>query len=165
MLAVGEHERHDRNETAVGMLKGMVRTLRFDTSPQHAAMVAAYPPEELEENTDADTLRFEYMERDGMDGPYDWWSEARFLSCRFMRQAHERGLSGLLKDPSTRASGPRFRGSSQSGTWIGGGRRCDTQGRRLQRVRRPSALILEMRPGRGILRGVPASLCAASSKE
>ena len=62
------------------------------------AMVAAYPPEELEENTDADTLRFEYMERDGMDGPYDWWSEARFLSCRFMRQAHERGLSGLLND-------------------------------------------------------------------
>ena len=61
-------------------------------------MLAAYPPEELEENTDADTLRFDYMERDGMDGPYDWWSEAQFLSCRFMLQAHDRGLSGLLKD-------------------------------------------------------------------
>jgi hypothetical protein len=66
--------------------------------PRLEAMVAAHPPEELEDSTDADTLRFDYMERDGMDGPYDWWCVAQLLSCRFLRQAHDRGLSRLLKD-------------------------------------------------------------------
>jgi hypothetical protein len=61
--------------------------------------LAAYPPEELASNTDADTLAYDY-ERGfaSEDGPNDWWSEAQLVACRFMRQAHDRGLAGLLRD-------------------------------------------------------------------
>jgi hypothetical protein len=97
-LATAERERYDRNISATEMLDDMACSLRIDTPDLEEAMVAAYPPEELEDATDADTLRFDYTERGLMDGPYDWWSEAQLLSCRFMRQAHDRGLSGLLKD-------------------------------------------------------------------
>jgi hypothetical protein len=97
-LADAEQQRYDRNEAAAKMLEENTPTLDFDAGELEKAMVAAYPPEELEDGTDADTLRFDYIERGIMDGPYDWWCDAQLLSCRFMRQAYDRGLSGLLQD-------------------------------------------------------------------
>ncbi len=45
-----------------------------------------YPPEELADNTDPDTLRFDY-EIHGRDTHYDWCCEARIMAVRFMPQA------------------------------------------------------------------------------
>lgn len=51
-----------------------------------AAMEAAYPPEELAANIDPDISRYDYERYDG-DTPVEWWTEARILAVRFMRQA------------------------------------------------------------------------------
>jgi len=101
-LVALEQERHDRNERAVRIIEEAAcskATRRFDTdSLAHGeAIVAAYPPEELEQNTDPDTLRYDY-EHMGMDTPYEWWWDAQLMACRFMRQAHDQGLAGFLKD-------------------------------------------------------------------
>ncbi len=96
-LAAVEQERHDRNETAVKIIEKAAHDLGFDTLAHEEAMAQAYPPEELEVNTDPDTLRYDY-ERIGEEGPYDWWCGAQLMACRFMRQAHDQGLAGLLRD-------------------------------------------------------------------
>src|SRR5688572_16726032 len=59
-LVAVEHQRHDHNKIAVEILKapaGSAYThLSADDMRAHeAAMLAAYPPDELEGNTDADT--------------------------------------------------------------------------------------------------------------
>ncbi len=100
-LVCVESERHDRNERVVRIIEEAAR----EDAPGEAvgglaheeAIAAAYPPEELEEGTDPDTLRYDY-ERTGEDSPHDWWCEAQIMACRFMRQAHDRGLAGLLTD-------------------------------------------------------------------
>ncbi len=69
-----------------------------DVEAYDEAALEAYPPEALEGNIDADTLRFDYDREDACDGPFDWWSDAQNLLCRFMRQAADKGLSGLLDD-------------------------------------------------------------------
>lgn len=98
-LVAIEQERHDRNEKAVRIIKEVVKTSSeaADTLAHAEAIAAAYPPEELEANTDPDTLRYDYGSM-GMDNPHDWWCEAQIMVCRFMRQAHDRGLAGLLTD-------------------------------------------------------------------
>jgi hypothetical protein len=100
-LVALESERHDRNETAVEIIAGFASAhgLDFDTLAHEEAMLAAYSPEELAANTDPDTLRYDY-ERGfaSEDGPHDWWSGAQLMACRFMRQAHDRGLAGLLRE-------------------------------------------------------------------
>lgn len=65
-----EQERHDRNETAVEIIEKAAHGLGFDTLADRAAMLAAYPPDELEGDTNADTLACDY-ERTGEDGPHD----------------------------------------------------------------------------------------------
>ncbi len=69
-----------------------------DLEAYDAAVLEAYPPEDLERNTDADTLAFDYERECPGDCPVDWWSEAHNLLCRFMRQAADRGLAVLLDD-------------------------------------------------------------------
>ncbi len=98
-LVAIEQERHDRNEKAVRIIKEAVKTSSeaADTLAHAGAIAAAYPPGELAANTDPDTLRYDYA-RMGMDNPHDWWCEAQIMVCRFMRQAHDRGLAGLLTD-------------------------------------------------------------------
>jgi hypothetical protein len=96
LLAV-EQERRDRNEMALRIIKEAAKTPDSDTLAHEEAMATAYPPEELGEGTDPDTLRYDY-EQTGLDNPHDWWCEAQIMACRFMRQAHDQGLAGLLKD-------------------------------------------------------------------
>ncbi len=31
-------------------------------------------------------------------GPVDWWTDARYLLCRFMREAQGKGLSDLVRE-------------------------------------------------------------------
>jgi hypothetical protein len=71
--------------------------LGFDTLADQAAMLAAYPPDELEANSNADTVAYDY-ERTREDGPHDWWWEAQRMVCRFIRQAHDQGLAPLPRD-------------------------------------------------------------------
>ena len=73
------------------------RPAGIDRDAVEAAMREAYPPEELEQHIDPDTLAYDY-EKDFMigDGPYDWWCEARLMVLRFMREARERGSVELL---------------------------------------------------------------------
>ena len=97
-LGAVERERHDRNEEVLRIIKEAATTPGSDTLAHVKAIAAAYPPEELEANTDPDTLRYDYGGT-GMDNPHDWWCEAQLMVCRFMRQAHDRGLAGLLTDP------------------------------------------------------------------
>lgn len=54
-------------------------TLRQDEA------LRAYPL--LEGRTDPITLSFDYETEYGGDGPVDWWADARYLLCRFMREA------------------------------------------------------------------------------
>jgi hypothetical protein len=100
-LAAVEQERYDRNEEAVRIIKEAASEAApseaADTLAHEAAIATAYPPEELEANTDPETLRYDYDQM-GQDNPHDWWCEAQIMVCRFMRQAHDRGLAGLLKD-------------------------------------------------------------------
>jgi hypothetical protein len=100
-LVAVEQERHDRNEMALTIIKEAASKAApseaVDILAHEEAMAAAYPPEELEANTDPETLRYDY-EHTGADNPHDWWCEAQILACRFMRQAHAHGLAGLLRD-------------------------------------------------------------------
>ena len=96
-LIGAEKQRFDTNWPLVEALASADVPSDVPYLPHEEAMVAAYPPEELEANTDPDTLGYDY-ERTGEDNPYDWWSAAQLMACRFMRQAHDQGLAGLLKD-------------------------------------------------------------------
>jgi hypothetical protein len=94
-----EQERHDRNETAVRIIEEAISEagITSDTAAHEEAMALAYPPEELEANTHPATLTYDYEDH-GRDSPHDWWCEAQLMACRSMRQAHDRGLSGLLEE-------------------------------------------------------------------
>jgi hypothetical protein len=70
----------------------------FHDREHEAAAREAYPPADLEDRTDPDTLAFDYERNYDGDGPHDWWSEARELIVRFMREAHGAGLAFLLED-------------------------------------------------------------------
>jgi hypothetical protein len=103
-LVAVEQERRDRNEMALRIIKEAAKP-PSEAAPSEAAdilaheeaIATAYPPEELEANTDPETLRYDY-EQMGMDTPHDWWCEAQIMACRFMRQAHDQGLAGLVRD-------------------------------------------------------------------
>jgi len=62
-----------------------------------ACDAALYPTEGREDLTDPDTLRHDYRRYDG-DGPTEWWADARVLQLRFMRQAGEKDLLGVMAD-------------------------------------------------------------------
>ena len=81
-LGAVERERHDRNEEVLRIIKEAAKT------------------------PGSDTLRYDYGGT-GMDNPHDWWCEAQLMVCRFMRQAHDRGLAGLLTDPEYAREGDR----------------------------------------------------------
>jgi hypothetical protein len=61
------------------------------------ALLAAYPPDQLEGDTNSHTQAYDY-ERTGEDGPHDWWCEARLMVCRSIRQAHDQRLAPLISD-------------------------------------------------------------------
>lgn len=86
-----EIKRYDTNRAVTEALERAEVPSDVDREIQSAAMRAAYPPDDLEGNIDADTLSFDY-EKYGRDTPHDWWYEARVLLVRFMRQAAERGV-------------------------------------------------------------------------
>jgi hypothetical protein len=46
---------------------------------------------------DPDTAGFDY-ELHGEDPPSEWWEDARMLLLRFLRQASEKGVPGLILD-------------------------------------------------------------------
>jgi hypothetical protein len=100
-LVALERDRHDPNEIALRIIKEAASEAApseaADIPAHEAAIATAYPPEELEANTDPETLRYDY-EQMGMDNPHDWWCEAQIMACRFMRQAHDQGLAGVVRD-------------------------------------------------------------------
>ncbi|MDP9484779.1 MAG: hypothetical protein M3Q49_03125 [Actinomycetota bacterium] len=64
-------------------------------SPDHGeAIRAAYALRE--EDTDPDTLAYDYGEAIARDTPFDWHCEAREMVVSFMREAHEAGQPQLL---------------------------------------------------------------------
>ena len=88
----GEHA--VRNPLVYEALKGI--TLPHAPSPDHGeAIRAAYLLRE--EDTDPDTLAFDYSGIPDRDGPYDWWCEAREMVVGFMREAYEAGQPTLLR--------------------------------------------------------------------
>lgn len=95
VLYQAESNRHYGDQIVMSVLKAAPEhslTLT-DGDAYEAAARAAYPPEELAGNIDADTLAFDYNDY-GMSVPPDWWHDELTLLCRFMRQAYTQG--GLL---------------------------------------------------------------------
>ena len=66
------------------------------TRDQDEALRAAYPP--LEGRIDPDILAFDYEAHYEGDGPVDWWTDAQYLLCRFMREAQGKGLPELVRE-------------------------------------------------------------------
>lgn len=98
-LLSAENARSGSNQLLLHTL-GQAETLASEVRVEHfreqdEALRAAYPP--LEGHIDSDTLAFDYWQDYACDGPVDWWSEARYLMSRFMRQSHERGLPELVR--------------------------------------------------------------------
>lgn len=81
-----EMKRADTNWSIMEALEAAEKPADVGYDVLRAAMKAAYPPEELADNIDPDILRFDY-ENYGRDTPVEWWTEARILAVRFMRQA------------------------------------------------------------------------------
>jgi hypothetical protein len=96
VLADTEFERFDTNHYVLEVLKAAKAPYEVDRSIHEAAMLRAYPPDELEANTDADTRTFDYgrdyATGEAGDGPVDWWADACYLLHRFMREAAGRGV-------------------------------------------------------------------------
>ncbi len=86
-----ERKRHDANRPLIEALDSATKPVEVDFRAHEPAMLEAYPPDDLESNTDPDTLSFDY-ERYGRDTPHDWWCESREMVARFMRQASDRGV-------------------------------------------------------------------------
>jgi hypothetical protein len=96
-LVEAETNRFCADRALVRALESLPVRGRIDYEGHDRAMLAAYPPDKLEGNTDAETLAFDYASDGAGDGPYDWWSDARLLMCRFMRQAAERGEPAIMR--------------------------------------------------------------------
>lgn len=98
VLADAEYERYTTNRYVLAALKAAKAPYDVDVSTWEAAIARAYPPDDLEPNTDPDTLGFNYDRDYPGDGPVDWWSDAQLLVCRFMREAEDRGLVSTLPE-------------------------------------------------------------------
>lgn len=97
ILAEGQLQRHLPNRALARLLTAAEPDFgpHIDHDRAHdAALREAYPP--LEGRTDPDTLAHDWDEP--AITPVDWWHEAHWLLCRFMRQAHERSLPHLVED-------------------------------------------------------------------
>jgi hypothetical protein len=98
ILAEAELERSTVRSPVLALLESIEPPYqtRTEFTEQEEAMLEAYPPEAHKDNTDPDTLSFDYgdayREGEAGDGPVDWWSDARYLLCRFMREAENRGV-------------------------------------------------------------------------
>jgi hypothetical protein len=96
VLADAERDRFTTNRPLLEALRAAKAPYEVDPSIHEAAMLRAYPPDELEANTDADTLTFrygaDYAAGEVGDGPVDWWADACYLLHRFMREAAGRGV-------------------------------------------------------------------------
>lgn len=90
-LVEAERLRYATNRILLEAFEQVPVPRSIDSSLHDDAMEAAYPPVELEANTDPDTLAYDY-EMYGRDAPYEWWSEGRMSLCRALRQAADRGL-------------------------------------------------------------------------
>ncbi|MBA3423980.1 MAG: hypothetical protein H0U04_05420 [Rubrobacter sp.] len=93
-LGDAENQKPGSNEALLEALARTPTPPGVDRVIHLAAMEEAYPPDELEGNTDPDMLRFDY-ETHGRDTPYDWWCEARIMAVRFMCEAQS---VPILKD-------------------------------------------------------------------
>jgi hypothetical protein len=95
ILSDAEHHRHLSNKALTSFLEAAspdVGSLADHVEAHRETVRRAYPP--IEGRTDPETLAHDY---DGSgDGPPDWWTEARWLLCKFMRQAHERHSPELV---------------------------------------------------------------------
>ncbi len=98
ILADSELERPATNHYVLEILQAAKVPYEVDYAAHAEARLAAYPPDELEAHTDRDTLRFDYDRDYAGDGPVDWWSDGVIALCRFLREAHDRGLPGLVAD-------------------------------------------------------------------
>ncbi len=98
VLADAERERFATNSYVLEVLRAAKAPYEVDVSIHDAAITTAYPPDELEANTAAETLGFDYEHDYQGDGPVDWWSEAQLLLCRFMREAEDKGLASTLPE-------------------------------------------------------------------
>ncbi len=85
-------------QPVVEVLKAVEYPALIDREAVEAAMREAYPPEELEQYIDPDTLAYDYEAVIAGDTPYDWWCEARIFVLRWMREAFERGALELLRE-------------------------------------------------------------------
>lgn len=96
VLADTEFERFNTNFHVLEALKAAKAPYEVEWSIHEAAMLRAYPPDELAEHTDRDTLTFrygrDYATGEAGDGPVDWWADACYLLRRFMREAAGRGV-------------------------------------------------------------------------
>ena len=99
ILIGAEKERPDRNAAVVvALFEAAVPAWGLEERDRYReAQASAFPVEGRDDLTDPNTLGFDY-DRHGDDVPREWWEDARTLLLRFLRQAGDKGLPGLVLD-------------------------------------------------------------------